>query len=236
VLNNSAVIKDLNKDKDITFNKISNANDSEIIKINYNSTNNKMKFKKNLKDLQIDVILAEENNKYKESEETALKKDLQKQNSSKNDSLEINNKVSNRVIIKEKNNESIDEPEIEDEYKEKSEGDNNSVYNKSVISSNILTHINTPKLFATIKNDSSSVYTKSESSRLDTLNNDFGGDRNYMNSKPFAQTLKTSTEYTEFEMINENHRYIETPKSTSILNNPNLKTLYDKKNMRRIIQ
>ena len=83
--------------------------------------------------------------------------------------------VSNPVEMKEKDNESIDEAEVEDEYKvSSSESDNNSVYNKSVISSNILTHINTPKLFSTMKNDVSycSSYARSEYSRSDTLYNE----------------------------------------------------------------
>jgi hypothetical protein len=84
-------------------------------------------------------------------------------------------RVANPVEQKEKNNESIDEAEIEDEYKNESgENDTDSIYNKSVISSNIMSHINTPKLFSNVKNDMSycSSYARSEYSRTDTLYNE----------------------------------------------------------------
>jgi hypothetical protein len=92
-----------------------------------------------------------------------------------NKSVSTNRLVSNQMNHNEKNQDSIEEAEIEDEYKVDINDDVNddSILNKSVISSNILSHINTPKLFSTIKNinDMSycSSYAKSEFSRTDTF-------------------------------------------------------------------
>lgn len=92
-----------------------------------------------------------------------------------NKSISIKRRVSNQVVQNVQNEESIEDVIIEDEFKpDSNESANESIFNKSIISSNILSHINTPKLFTNMKNDMSycSIYMKSENSRCDTLFND----------------------------------------------------------------
>lgn len=136
--------------------------------------------------------------------------------------LDLKNTTNN--IIHNNNNKDTEEAEVEDEFKEAELVDqshsnsNSSDFNQSVISSNVRSHIRTPKMISNIKTDQSffSHYTKSENSRLDT-NNILITENNH---SPFQHILKTNLDDTEFEITNEHsegfHKFIETPKSSTL--------------------
>lgn len=112
----------------------------------------------------------------------------------------------------------ITEENVEDEFAA-NESDDVSSGNRSIISSNVLSHIHTPKMISGIKSSTEqsymySMYTKSENSRLDTQNNILMTDSNNT-FIPHAHA-----EDTEFEITNENsdrfNKFIETPKSSNL--------------------
>jgi uncharacterized coiled-coil protein SlyX len=134
---------------------------------------------------------------------------------------EINN------IDKPKQSNNIGEENMDDEFTA-NENDNIYLDNQSVISSKIVSHINTPKMMSNIKNsiDQSfalSMYSKSEiNSRLDS-NNILLTENNNV----FFPNI--NAEDTEFEITNENSdrfsKFIETPKSSNLQFSSSLKNI-----------
>lgn len=157
-----------------------------------------------------------------------------------NKNLINSNEVNNNTEDQENNKDVAifeENSSFEDEFKKQEISEsycdidiNNSLENKSVISSNVLSHINTPKLLTGIKSDMSflSVNSKSENnSRLDT--NNYILNNSYMNYLPTDDGLNLQKNFNivryknnmgedqEVEMMNENYdafRYLETPKSS----------------------
>jgi hypothetical protein len=90
---------------------------------------------------------------------------------------------------------------------------------QSVISSNVLSHINTPKMFNGIKSSSDNSYiysnfSKSEISRLET-------NKDYLLTENHTLTPNYHSEDMEYEITNENserlNKFIETPKSSNLM-------------------
>jgi hypothetical protein len=91
--------------------------------------------------------------------------------------------------------------------------------NQSLISSNVLSHINTPKMFNNIKSSSEqsyifSNYSKSEISRLETQ-------KDYLLTENQTYMPHFHSEDMEYEITNENserlNKFIETPKSSNLM-------------------
>jgi hypothetical protein len=100
---------------------------------------------------------------------------------------------------------------------------------KSVISSNIRSHIQTPKMISGFKSNADnsfalSSYTRSENSRMDTQNNILMTEHQ---QSPFILKPGNVNEDTEFEITNEHFdgfggKFIETPKSSNLYFNQSL--------------
>ena len=235
---------DNTKITEIFLNNIS-SNDFQNTKLNSNSKNesfkiqnfqnhskaksNNLKFpteKDGNKEIQIFESLTQKiENKAKENNEILENKFLaitsrKKEEINDNDSNLINQE--NQIIATE-------ESGIEDEFKKNEMSENecashisSSIDNKSVISSNILSHINHPKMLGGLRGDMSftSVNTKSENSRFETMNNYLYTENEHMNN-PFNMNPNKQIigEDQEFEMSNENYdgfKFIETPKSSKL--------------------